>query len=483
MTSQTNAAGKDMDLTRLTMRQQVEGIRSRTFSATELVEAFITRIGLYEQDVSAFISYDAESARSDAALIDAEVSSGAHDERPLTGAVISLKDLFDQAGTKTTAGRQLRYSRLAETDAHVVRRLKRAGAIILGRANLHEFASGMTTGNPYYGQTRNPWAFDHIPGGSSGGSAAAVAARFCSASIGSDTGGSVRLPAALCGVVGVKPTYGRIGRSGMVPLSRSVDVVGILARCVDDAALLLQVLSGFDELDPDCSDRAVPDFADQAQALTHGRRVGIPTNYFNDRLSEDAAERHQAAVEVLVEHGWEPVEVDIPSLDKAADAQAVIGRVDTAIDWPDLPSDADSLGDDVRQRLIGGHEISAVDYVRALRDRETLRREFEEIFRECDVLACPPSATSALPIGAERATIRGRALSLAEIYAHFTGTFSLVGLPAVVSPTGLDRLGLPLGIQLVASWYGEGKALAAARAVESAFPLMDPELERHSRPA
>ena len=455
-------------LTKLSLLEQMGGVRAGDVSFAEVVNSHLQEIDQYDDTLRAFISVNRDATNA-AAAIDSR-----HDrlDLPLLGAVVSIKDIFDEESMPNTAGRHPDLVSVAERDSTVVARLKQAGAVIIGRTNLHEFAAGMTTDNPHYGATKNPWSIDRIPGGSSGGSAASVAAGMCAVSIGTDTGGSVRIPAALSGVVGMRPTYGRLSRFGLVLLSWSLDQPGVLARSVADCELVYRHIAGRDPSDPSTSRQPVlaaqfgPGGIDPRQVS-----VGIPTEFYWERLSDDVRRAFDHLIEQLREIGCSIESVDLPNLPNAAEAQATIGCAETASTYPDLVERTHLLGDDVVERLTSGRHISAVDYLNAQRARRALMVDLGNALSSCDVLVCPATATTAIPLGADGALTDGQWRGLVEIYAHFTGPFSLTGSPVVVVPIGFDSDQLPIGAQVVGRAFADHRALEIGALIEGVLGI------------
>jgi len=463
----------DPDLTRLTLVEQVEGIRARSFSCHELVTAHLDRIDKLNAVVNAFTTIHRDTALATADRVDRKHVSGS-----LAGAVVSVKDNLDEAGIANSGGLHPTLSRLPAADSAVVARVRRAGAIIIGRCNLHELAVGATTDNPHYGATRNPWDLTRIPGGSSGGSAAAVASRFCAVSVATDTGGSVRVPATLCGVVGLKPTYGRISSAGVIPLSWSLDTVGLIARTVDDAERMLGATSRRRNSDLELSAHKRQPTRRHSSAKVRGVRIALPTNFGTEFLDPSATRVYAAAARVLADRGWEVDEVDIPALAHAPAIQYVIGRSETAAAHSHLLRQRKLIGQDAIDRIESGRHFSAVDYLQAQRGRAMLIEDIQAILARYDALMCPGSGTSAAPRGKSSLDFDGRHYSLMELYGRFTGPFSSSGHPVVAVPCGLHSDGLPLGVQVVTGYFQESTALHIARALEAELNPGVPDLDR-----
>jgi len=398
---------------------------------------------------------------------------------PLGGVPIALKDLFDTAGVRTTAGSKFFADRVPERDAVVVDRLRRAGAVIVGKTNMHEWALGVTNDNPHFGACRNPWAPEHITGGSSGGSAAAVAAGMCVGALGSDTGGSIRIPAALCGVVGLKPTYGRVSVRGVVPLSWSLDHVGPMGRRVIDVAAILGVIAAHDAADPGSAPVPPGDYVSDLDVGISGWQVGVIAEEWLGDVHADVGAAARAAVDVLRSLGAHVESFDVPELGEAAQLNGLMTTADAATFHRERMERApDDFGADVLARLRRGAAYGATDYALARRRQAELRRCFASWFVEVggrfDVVALPTT-----PIPAPK--IAGLdAVAAAPVLTRFTAPFNLTGLPAISVPCGTTADGLPSGFQLVAAPWAERRLLRAAHAYEHAstagtgWPIAEP---------
>ncbi|MDE3193614.1 MAG: amidase [Chloroflexota bacterium] len=447
------------DPTDLTLEAAAEGIRSRRVSAEELVRACLARIERLEPALHAFITVTADEVISAARESDRAVAAGA--ARPLEGIPVAVKDLFDTRGMRTTAGSAILRDRVPGEDAVVVAKLRSAGAVIVGKTNLHEWAFGVTNQNPHFGGARNPWDATRIPGGSSGGSAIALAVGECAGALGSDTGGSIRIPASLCGVVGLKPTYGRVSVRGAIPLSWTLDHAGPMARTVRDVALLYRAIAGYDARDPASADVDVEDPLGTIDDGARGLRLGLPREGFFDAADEAVARLARAGVAALEREGAPVVEVVFPPLRDVLAAQRTIISVDAAAYHADhLARDTSRIGEDVLARLRSGEATSARDYALARRRRDEIRRAVISLFAQCDVLVTPTTAIAAPPADAPDAVATAARLTA------MTSPFNLTGLPAVSVPCGLTSEGLPVGLQLVAAPWREATLLRAARAYE-----------------
>lgn len=375
---------------------------------------------------------------------------------------IAIKDLFETAGVRTTAGSLFFKDYIPGEDAVAVSRLKAAGADIVGKTGTHEVALGVTSINPHYGSPRNPWDPSRITGGSSGGSAAAVAAGMCMAALGSDTGGSIRIPASLCGVVGLKPTFGRISLRGVFPLSWNLDHAGPLTRSVKDAALLLQVLAGYDEADPSSANVPVDDYLQGIQAGIQGWRIALAAGEYVEASEAEVIRAVRSAAGVFERLGAEIEEADVNWLYEAAVANGQMVQADGAAYHRErLERNPELFGADVRQRLEGGRDLPSGAYILARRKQTEIRRRCELFFRRYDALILPSTPVPALPIE----DIENSA-SQAPALTRFTAPFNLAGIPALSIPCGFTESGLPIGLQIVCGAWQEAKALRAGFAFE-----------------
>jgi aspartyl-tRNA(Asn)/glutamyl-tRNA(Gln) amidotransferase subunit A len=354
-------------------------------------------------------------------------------------------------------------------DATAVARLRAAGCVLVGKASLHEFAYGFTSRNPHYGDCKNPWDRARIPGGSSGGNAVALATGMALASVGGDTGGSNRQPAALCGIVGLKVTYGRVSRYGGVPLSWSMDTVGPMTRTVLDAAAMLSVMAGHDPRDPASSKQEVPDYVDAPPTIPDGLRVGVPHNIFLEAMEPDVGAAVQEAIGWFKKAGATMVDVTFPPLDPVVGAhRALIFAEASAAHEPMIRTRAADLSDDVRPLLQSGLYLTATQYLAAQQARRTIIGKYRKLWRTFDLLLTPTSPIAAPPIGATSTVLGGREVPLVRAFLDLTLPFNLTGQPAISVPCGFTREGLPIGLQLVARPFEEPALFRAAAAFEAA---------------
>ena len=437
-------------------------VHSRRASSVDLVRACLDRITRHDRELGAFITLTADSALDEAKRADADLANGV-DRGPLHGIPIALKDLYDTAGVRTTAGSRIFAERVPERDSAVVEKLRAAGAVFLGKLNLHEWALGVTNQNPLFGAACNPWDVSRIPGGSSGGSAIAVASGFCYGSPGSDTGGSIRIPASLCGVAGLKPTYGRVSLRGVIPLAWTLDHSGPLARTVGDLAIALNATAGHDPLDPASVDVASEDYTAGIEDGAKDVRVIVATNFFDDvDVEVDAAVRE--AARVLTSLGASVSERTLPRVELLTAQRAILLTDAAAVHRDHLRERAADIGADVLTRLRTGQTFTGMDYAQARRDRDELRREWLAVLREQDIILSPTTPIPAPPRDGQDA------VAAAQRLTANTAPFNLTGLPAISIPCGFTKAGLPIGLQLAAGPWREALLLRVARAYERATP-------------
>jgi aspartyl-tRNA(Asn)/glutamyl-tRNA(Gln) amidotransferase subunit A len=422
----------------------------------------LDRIERLNPGLNAFITVAAESALDAARAAEAEIARGQW-RGPLHGVPIALKDLIDTAGVRTTSGSAVHKDRIPSEDAEVVRRLKRAGAVILGKNNMHEFAYGGSSLVSYFRETHNPWAQDHITGGSSGGSAAAVAAGLCYAAIGTDTAGSVREPAALCGCVGLKPTYGRVSKRGVFPLSYSLDHVGPLTLTVADAAIVLQALAGYDQLDVASANVPVTDYVSSLRGSVKPLRVGVPRSFFYEDVDAEITvpvEQALAVIKTLV--------AEIREMDLVVPADRTLQAAESyAVHAEFIDKSLELYQPETLQRLRTGANISATDYILRRNEMELARRSIGSVFAEVDVLITPttPAAAPAIePLIAAPDTLRPAEVRL----LRNTRPFNVWGLPAITVPCGFTAAGMPIGMQIAGPHWGEDVVLRLGHAYEQA---------------
>jgi aspartyl-tRNA(Asn)/glutamyl-tRNA(Gln) amidotransferase subunit A len=451
------------EIARLSITQAAALIGKRKLSPVELTEACLQRIGSLDARVRAFITVTREDALA-AAQQAAGAITGGNYKGPLHGIPIALKDLFDTAGVRTTAGSKIMAQRVPDEDAEVTARLKAAGAVILGKLNMHEFAFGITGVNPHYGGTHNPWDLTRMSGGSSSGSGAAVATGMTLGALGTDTGGSIRAPSSLGGITGLKPTYGRVSRRGVVPLSWALDHVGPMARSAADAAIILKAIAGHDPREESSSEEPVPDYVEALKGpRLEGLRVGAPREYFFDNVDAEVLEAVRAAISVLGDLKAQVSEVSLPHIAEApAAVNAIMLPEALAYHRQWLSERPEEYGEDVRARLEMGLLYPAVTYVQAQRLRSLMVEEWRtKVFDRVDLLAVPTTPVPAPSLDENN-------VQTTLTLTRFTGAFNLTGLPAISIPCGFSSGGLPIGLQLVGRWWEEGTVLRAAHAYQQA---------------
>lgn len=439
-------------------------LRRRDVSPVEVTEAALARIDRLDSTLRAFVTVTAEEARAAARTAEREIEAGGY-RGPLHGVPLGVKDLCETARVRTTAGSRFFIDWLPDRDATVVRKLRDAGAIVVGKLNLHEFAFGATGINTHTGTARNPWDLARITGGSSSGSGAAVAAGECFAALGTDTGGSIRMPASLCGIVGLKPTYGRVSLDGVVPLAPSLDHVGPMTRCVTDAALVLQAIAGYDPDDLGSADVPVGDFSAQLDAGVQSLRFAVPAQYVFDECEPEVAGAVERAVATLTSLGARAVEIDGGDLSEwwLASVTILLGEA-AAYHRQRYETNPSGFSDDVQLYLATGMQIPAHRYVAAAQLRDALRHGAaeERLFATADVLLMPATVLPARRIADVGHDDPGGLLT------HNTAPFNVSGHPAISVPCGLTAAGLPIGLQIVGRHWDEVTLLRVAAAYERA---------------
>jgi len=451
----------------MTILEAAAALRKRSVSSAELTEAALTSVRELNPKFNAFITVLEDAARAQAKAADAELSKGT-DRGPLHGVPIAVKDVFETRGVLTTCGSALFKDNIPTRDAAVVEKLAAAGAVLIGKTGMHELAYGITSNNPHFGTIRNPRDPDRIPGGSSGGSGAAVASEMVFMAMGTDTGGSIRIPAAFCGTVGLKPTSGRVSRYGVMPLDFSLDHMGPLARSVRDAAVTLQTLAGFDPRDETSSREAVDSYVPADGSSIRGVRIGLPENFYFDRLDPevDAAVRRMAKnAESLGAHVV-PVRVpDIASLNAVgrvillAEASAVVEK---------YAGRRDQFGADVMALIDQGRLVAATDYINAQRLRRVMQRNFAQLWRRVDCLFTPTTPMGAPRIGETTVQLGDQTEDVRLASTRLVRGINVLGLPALSMPCGVDRRKLPLSLQIVGRPFDEALVLRVGAALENA---------------
>jgi aspartyl-tRNA(Asn)/glutamyl-tRNA(Gln) amidotransferase subunit A len=454
----------------LTLKQASELVRRKDVSPVQLTEACLARIERHDRAINAFITVTREQALATAREMEGELRRG-RPRGPLHGIPIALKDNIDTAGVLTTGASGVFKDRVPTEDAEVVLRLKRAGAIVLGKLNLHEFALGGTSAVTYFGAVHNPWALDRVAGGSSGGSAAAIAADMCFGTLGTDTGGSIRIPASLCGIVGFKPTYGRVSNRGVIPMAWTLDHVGPMCKTVEDAALMLGAIAGYDPLDPVSVDAAVPDYSRAVRMETRRLRVGVARTPFFEGLNPEVAKAVEAAIDVLRRLTGGVMDVDIPA---AGNVATVWNPEIYAYHLPWITKTPELYQAATRTLIQGAGKAGAATYAQARRDVDAVRREIRRVFTTVDVLITPTQRgvaqliappTPPTPAGGRAG---GPAAGGGGGGLVNTAAFDIYGLPTISVPCGFSSTGLPIGLQISGNHFAESTVLALAHAYEQA---------------
>ena len=470
----------------LTVKQLAAGLAARQFSSAELTSFFLSRIKAMQPALNAFITVDEEASLAAAREADRRLAGG--QGGPLTGVPIAHKDIFCTRGWLTTCGSKILSNFVAPYDAHVIERFRDAGTVILGKTNMDEFAMGSSNETSFYGPVRNPWNRETVPGGSSGGSATAVAARLAPAATATDTGGSIRQPAALTGICGLKPTYGLVSRYGMIAFASSLDQGGPMARTAEDLALLLGAMAGFDARDSTSLERPAEDYTRELARPLAGLRIGLPKEFFAAGTDPDVARAVDAAIAEYRRLGCETVEVSLPNMKLSvpvyyvlapAEASSNLARFDgvrygwRAPEYADLAdmyakTRAQGFGAEVKRRILIGtyvlsHGYYDAYYIKAQRLRRLIAQDFVEAFRKCDVIMGPTSPSTAFRIGEKAAD--PVQMYLSDI---FTIAVNLAGLPGMSIPCGFDGSGLPVGLQLIGNYFSEARMLNVAHQYQQA---------------
>jgi aspartyl-tRNA(Asn)/glutamyl-tRNA(Gln) amidotransferase subunit A len=455
-----------VDLTTLTIAEAARRIARKQLSPVELTQAALQRITQLNPHLNAFITVLGDQSIAAAKAAEREIMSGAR-RGPLHGIPIALKDLCATRGVPTTSGAGILRDYIPPRDATVAARLAAAGTVLLGKLHMNEFAYGPDGGNVHFGRARNPWNLECITGGSSSGSGVAVAASLCLGALGTDTGGSIRIPLALCGIAGLKPTYGRVSRYGITPLCWSLDHAGPMAKTAEDVALLLQAMAGYDARDPGSVRQPVPDYAAALNGDVRGLRVGVPRQYFYDALEPEVESAVRQAIEVIRGLGASVHEVSWPSLRFARLAALVIVLAEaSAFHEPWIRTRAQDYDPDIALLLKWGLLLPASAYLKAQRLRALLCRDATALWGEIDVLITPATMTAAPRPGALQVHVGGRQMSSREALLRLMRPFNLTGLPAMSIPCGFTPTGLPIGVQIAGKPFDEATVLRVAHAYE-----------------
>ncbi|MBW8349164.1 amidase [Bacillus sp. IITD106] len=439
----------------LSIRSLKEGYKKKLFSPVEVTKMYLDRIH-HLQDLNAYIT-----VTEDIALQQAEIAEKRYAANEASGVLegipLSYKDNLNTKGIRTTSGSKIDENFIPKEDASVVRTLQREGATNLGKVNMHEFAFGITSNNPFYGPVKNPWNHEYTPGGSSGGSGAAVAASLSVASVGTDTAGSIRIPAASCGVIGLKPTHGLVDASGVKHISWTLDHIGPLTKNMDDLAIMMEAMMG-------------KNFTVNLDEDIRGLRIGVPKNYFNEGIDENTSTLYKAALTDLESLGAILIEIDVPYSPEDLALSFAIGLSEAGfVHEETILSALDSFGLDVKASLENSHAITALDYIKALKRKNQLTAQFEQLFEKVDVLATPTTPITPQKIGEEMVEINGIQDSVFNTMIRLPAVFNITGHPALSIPCGLADNGLPVGLQLAAARNNERVLIRAGFAYEQAF--------------
>ncbi len=462
------------------LQQQGDALRAKKISSVELTQLYLDRIATHNPVLNAFVTVEAAKSLAQARAADAQFAAGT--AQALTGIPIAQKDIFCAQGWRTTCGSLMLDNFISPYDAHVITQFNNAGAVNLGKTNMDEFAMGSSNETSYFGPVRNPWDIKAVPGGSSGGAAAAVAARLCAAATGTDTGGSIRQPAALCGITGIKPTYGTVSRYGMIAFASSLDQAGPMARSAEDCALMLNVMTGHDERDSTSLQRDKEDYTRELSKPLTGLRIGLPREFFAEGLSDDVAQCVQAAVAEYQKLGATVVDISLPNAKLAvpvyyvlapAEASSNLSRFDgvrygyRAPDYSDLTdmyekSRAQGFGEEVKRRIMIGtyvlsHGYYDAYYLQAQKIRRLIAQDFTEAFKQCDVIMGPTSPSTAFNLG-EKGDDPVQ-MYLSDIY---TIAVNLAGLPGMSIPCGTGANAMPVGLQIIGDYFKEAQMLNVA---------------------
>ncbi len=454
----------------MTILQAAAALRERKVTSKQLAGQAFAAIAELNPRLNAVLTLLQETAMAQAARADDELSIGL-DRGPLHGIPVAVKDVFETHGVRTTCGSKLFEDHVPDKDAAVVEKLHAVGAVLVAKTTMHEMAYGITSNNPHFGAVRNPWNPDCIPGGSSGGSGSAVASGMVFMAMGSDTGGSIRIPAAFCGAVGLKPTFGRVSRYGVMPLDFTLDHMGPLTRSVRDAAAVLQAIAGHDDRDDTCSTAPVGHYVPEENPSLKGLRVGVPSNYYFDRLTPEADKSVRRAIQLAGQAGAEVTPVEVPDIDSYNAVARVILQCEASalmepyLDRPDL------FGADILALFEQGRLLPATDYINAQRLRRLMQREFHQVWSHCDCLLTPCAPCGAPKIGQANIEIQGVTEDVRLTSTRLVRAINMLGLPALSVPVGFDKQHLPLGIQIIGRAFDEATVLRVGQAIEHRLKL------------
>ena len=452
----------------MTIQETSKLIQSGEISPVELTQQTLDRIAKLQPVLNAYITVTADHALEQARQAEAEIRSGNY-RGPLHGIPYAAKDLFYTKGIRTTVGTKFLADFVPDFDATIIEKLNDAGAVLVGKAGLHECAYGITSTNPHYGPIRNPWDTDRIPGGSSGGSASALASGQCLFSLGSDTGGSIRIPASLCGLVGLKATFGRISRHGVYPLGHTLDHAGPFGLTVQDTAWVYQAIAGFDSRDPSSAGR--PDRAPvlSPEPRLDGRKIGVPRNYYFEHLDADVEAAVRTALQVMEGLGATLVEIGVPDIEEFNSIGRLILLAEaSSVHHRRLRERREDFGDDVRALLDQGCFVLATDYLDAQRRRRAFNDAFNKLLTEVDVIAAPALPVTAAKIGQDTIRVGGRDENVRLAATRLVRALNMTGLPLLSVPCGISSQGLPIGLQLIGGLFDEAALLEVGHGYEQA---------------
>ena len=452
----------------MTIRRLANQIRQGNRSPVELTRETLNRVQRHQPELNAYITVTEDLALGQARLAEREIREG-RDRGPLHGIPFAAKDLFYTRGIRTTVGSKILQDFIPDHDAAVIEKLREAGAVLIGKTGLHEWAYGITSNNPHFGAIHNPWDTTRIPGGSSGGSTAALAAGLCSFSLGSDTGGSIRIPASFCGVVGLKPTFGRVSRWGMFPLGYSLDHAGPFAHTVEDAALVYQAMAGHDARDETTVERpvALPAFAEDPRL--ERRKIGVPRNFYYENLDPEVDHAVKKAFVVLGELGAELTPIDVPDMEEFNSVgKLILSAEATSVHRSRLQERRGDFGDDVRALLEQGEAVLATEYLDAQRRRRELVRDFNRLFTQADFIAAPTAPIAAPKIGEGTVSIGASSVEVRPAVTRLVRAVNLGGWPTLSVPCGFTSYGLPIGLQLIGNRFEEEGLLEVGHAYQQA---------------
>ena len=459
---------QNSDLWKLTITEAASLIQSKQISPVDLIKSHLERIENTEKQLNSFISVLSEKSLVEAKVAEKEISSGNY-KGPLHGMPLGIKDLFHEAETKTTAGSKIYGSDYSTETSYMVSQLKADGAITIGKTQMHEFGMGATSLNPHYGPSRNPWDTSKMTGGSSGGSGSSVASRQSKAAIGSDTGGSVRIPSALCGIVGIKPTFGMISRSASFAMSWSQDTPGPMTQNVTDCAIMLKSIAKHDPSDYNSAKFTPVDYYKNLKASVDNIRIGIPDSFFFDIVDEEVKKAVLEAANVLNSLGAEIFDVKLELIEKSLDISTIIINAEASeIHEKDLENHASELDPGSRWRIELGNFVSAVDYIKAQRARSAFVKGLNTTFEKVDLLLTPTMPVLAPGIDETEILIQGKKEDPLPLLSRLTRPFNLSGHPAISLPCGFSNSGLPIGLQLVAPYFKEQSLLDVGLCFENA---------------